>query len=290
MKTRVIIYALLLLAVPTYAAVAPNGLIILLTDYGADSIYVGALKGAIYAKFPQARIDSITNAVPPFDIATGAFMLMETNQSFPPGTTFCCVVDPGVGSERRCVVLETESGHLFVSPDNGLLSLTAQRFGIVELRECTNRALWRGGKLSHTFHGRDIFGPVAAALARGVPIAKAGPKIDALKKLDLGKSHVEDGSVHGTVMRVDAYGNLITNIAYQDLSRLGLRKDDVVDVMIGKTRFQAPLKETYSEVEEGERLGLIQSLGYLEFAVNMRSLAKEIQEGLHAPVTVRKTE
>lgn len=280
--------ALLLCVVPVSAEPTPNGLIILLTDYGPDSEYVGALKGAIYAKFPEARIDSISNAVPAFDIVTGAYMLMETCREFPPGTTFCCVVDPGVGSERKCVVLESGAGHFFVGPDNGLLSLVAQKFGTATLRECTNRALWREGKLSHTFHGRDIFGPVAAALARGVALATVGPEIEGLEKVDFGKTRIENGAVYGAVTRIDPYGNVITNITYEDLAKLGLKKDDLVDVTVGKTRFQVPLKQSYSEVAKGERLGLIQSLGYLEFAVNMNSLAKDIPEGLHAPVTVRK--
>lgn len=278
----------LLLAASALAGAAPNGLVILLTDYGADSIYVGTLKGAIYMKFPQARIDAITNAVPPFDVATGAYMLVEACREFPEGTTFCCVVDPGVGTERKCVVLATESGHVFVGPDNGLLSLVARKYGTVEVRECTNQALWREGRISHTFHGRDIFGPVAAALAGGTPLKDAGPTIKGLKELDSPEAQVEAGLIRGAVTYVDGYGNMITNITYEDLTGAGFKKHDVVEVVIGKTKFDAPLEETYSDVPKGARLGLVQSLGYLEFAVNMGSLGAEIKEEAHAPVEVRK--
>lgn len=279
---------LLLAAASAQGAVTPNGLVVLLTDYGADSVYVGAIKGAIYTKFPQARIDAISNAVPPFDIAAGAFMLAEAAREFPPGTTFCCVVDPGVGTERKCVALETNSGHLFVAPDNGLLSLVAQRLGVAAVRECSNRALWREGKLSHTFQGRDIFGPVSAALASGVPLEQVGAALERLTPLDLGEVVTKDGNVSGTVVRVDPYGNLITNIGFEDLERLGFKKDDVIDVTIGKAAFQIPLKQTYSDVAKGARVGLIQSYGYLEFAVNLGSLAGEIKEEAHAAVSIRK--
>lgn len=286
---RYLVAVVLMVLVPVVGAeVKPNGLVILLTDYGADSFYVGTLKGAIYGKFPAARIDAITNSVPEFDVPTGAYMLMEASKEFPEGTTFCCVVDPGVGSARKCVAVETASGHLFVGPDNGLLWLAAEQLGVVEVRECTNQALWRGGTLTHTFHGRDIFGPVAAALASGAPFKKVGPKIEALKAVDFGEAKVDGDTIRGIVTRVDGYGNVITNISYRVLAECGFDEGDLVEVAIGKARFEAPLKRTYSDVPEGQRLGLIQSMGYLEFAINMGSLADAVGEASHAPVQVKK--
>ncbi|HEO71054.1 MAG TPA: hypothetical protein ENN80_07305 [Candidatus Hydrogenedentes bacterium] len=273
-------------AVTAYAEVTPNGLVILLTDYGADSFYVGSLKGAIYKKFPEARIDAITNSVPKFDIATGAHMLMEAAQEFPVGTVFCCVVDPGVGSERKCIAIETDMGHLLVGPDNGLLSLVAEAYGLREIRQCTNQDLWREGKLTHTFHGRDIFGPVAACLAKGVPLADVGERLESLTKVDLGKSTIEGNTVRGVVTRIDGYGNVITNITYEDLLKLRCDDGDVVNVAIGQASFEAPLVRRYSSVDEGARLGLIQSLGYLEFAINMGSLAEAVDASVGAPVIV----
>jgi hypothetical protein len=279
---------LMLIAGLCRADVTANSLVVLFTDYGADSIYVGALKGVIYAKFPQARIDTLTNSVPPFDVATGAYLLAEASKEFPKGTVFCCVVDPGVGLDRKRIVLETNTGHRFVGPDNGLFTLVARRFGIAELREITNEKLWREGQVSQTFQGRDIFGPVAAALANGVPLAETGPELKDLVRLPLEESRVERDTIRGTVVRSDWYGNLITNVTAEDLEKAGLQKNDMLDVTIGKARFTAPLKSTYGDVAEGRKVLVVQSSGYVECAINLRSLADDIHEGAHAPVTLRK--
>jgi hypothetical protein len=278
----------LVLAGPCWAAVTPNGLIVLLTDYGADSVYVGILKGAIYAKFPQAHIDTLTNSVPAFDVMAGAYLLADSCDEFPRGTTFCCVVDPGVGAARKRIVLETKTGRLFVGPDNGLLSLAARRFGIADLREATKAVLWREGEVSQTFQGRDIFGPVAAALARGVPLAEVGPELKNLVKIEIGESRVEGEVARGQVIRADPYGNLITNITAEDLARISLKKGDSVAVTIGKAHYTAPLKSTYADVPEGKEVILVQSMGYIECAVNRQSLAERIGEGLRAPVLLKK--
>jgi len=288
MRIREILSILLLLAVPAAAQTDVNGLVVLLTDYGADSVYVGALKGAIYAKYPDARIDSLTNSVPAFDIMSGAFLLAEWCDAFPKGTTFCCVVDPGVGTERRVIAMKTESGHLFVAPDNGLLTLVADRLGVVEVREGENRALWRNFLVSATFHGRDIFGPIAASLAGGVPLDKLGSVVTDMVRLDIPKSEVNGETVKGAVIRIDRYGNIVTNITRPDLAAIGLQAGDSLDISIGNATFTAPLKRQYRDVGEGERLALFQSSGYLECAVNLGSLADALGEELRAPVTVRK--
>jgi hypothetical protein len=270
------------------AAVTPNGLVVLLTDYGADSIYVGTLKGAIYAKSPTVRIETLTNSVPPYDILVGAHLLAEGSKEFPSGTTFCCVVDPGVGTGRKAIVLETKNGQFFVGPDNGLLSLVARRDEIASLREAANKALWRQGPLSHTFQGRDIFGPVAAAVASGVPLSEVGPEIKDIVRLQNEESRIEGGIVHGKVVRTDDYGNIVTNIAAEDLERIGLKPNDTAEIMIGKARFVAPRKSTYSDVPKGERVLLVQSSGLVECAINLGTLAGAIGEGVHADVTVKK--
>lgn len=276
------------LACALTAGAAPNGLIIMLTDYGTDSIYVGILKGAMYSKHPNARIDAITNGIPPYDIAAGAYTLLEACGNFPVGTTFCCVVDPGVGSERKAIALETQNGYTFVAPDNGLLAPVAEKFGIVGLREATNTALWREGVVSSTFHGRDIFGPVSASLARGVPFDQVGPALEAMVQLDVPRVRIEDDAVHGTVLRADPYGNLISNIRAADLEAAGISNGDTLNVAIGGAHFAAPWLGTYSDAPEGERLVLVQSTGLIEFAINQGDLAATIGEGLHADVRVTK--
>lgn len=287
MPRRTILLALALLTTVT-AVAEPNGIVSLLTDYGIDSVYVGIIKGAIYNKYPSAKVDSITNGVPPFDIRAGAYLLAEGCQSWPKGTVFCCIVDPGVGTARKPVAVETKNGFYFVAPDNGILTLVADQYGIKEARECTNESLWRGGDLSTTFHGRDIFGPVAAALAGGTPLAEVGDKLDVIVRLDLPKSRREDGAVSGIVIRADDYGNLVTNIRRDDLEALGIRKGDRLDIAVGDQRYTAPFASTYGDVPQGERLVVVQSSGFIELAINMDSLAKALGVGLHAPVTLKK--
>lgn len=288
------ICTILLLFVLSGAALAqdvkPNGLVALLTDYGTDSIYVGILKGVMYAKNPDVRIDSVTNNVPPFDIAAGAYLLVEGSQSWPKGTVFCCIVDPGVGTSRKPIVVATKNGWYFVAPDNGLLTLVAERYGVSAIHECSNPELWRAGDLSTTFHGRDIFGPVAAAIAAGTPLNKVGPKLADLVRLDLPKARLEGETAQGTVIRVDPYGNIITNIRAEDLEKLGIRRGDGVDITLGAQHYSAPYVTTYGEVPPGDRLVVIQSSGFVELAANMNNLADILGEGLHAEVTLKKAE
>lgn len=286
-RTRKVLAIALLLA--WCHAAGAGGMVMLLTDYGADSIYVGVLKGAIYKKCPEAKVDSLTHSVPPFDIAAGACLLAEACREFPADTIFCCVVDPGVGTERKAIVLETERGQRFVAPDNGLLTMVAERDGVRQIREASNRDLWRAGVQSSTFHGRDLFGPVAGALACGASLDEAGPPLTEMVRLDLPAARIEDGVVRGRVIRVDIYGNIISNIRMDDLEALGVRRGDRLEVEIGKARFEAPLVNTYADVPQGEKLALVQSLGLIEFAVNLGNLAETLDEGLHAPVAVRKT-
>jgi len=266
----------------------PNGLVILMTDYGTDSIYVGIIKGAIYSKFTGAKVDDLTNAVPPFDITAAAYLLVEAAGEYPAGTVFVTIVDPGVGTARKPIVLETKNGYCFVGPDNGMLTLVAEKFGVKQVRELTNKELWRSGTISTVFHGRDIFGPVGASLASGVPVEDAGPALEVFTKLELKRSSVQDGAASGTVMRTDPYGNVITNVTITDLESLGARLGDTLEVKIGKSTWTAPFKRTYAEVPEGERLVVVQSSGFVECAINKGSMANAIGEGFGATVTVRK--
>jgi S-adenosylmethionine hydrolase len=283
--------ALLLHAIPAWTAPPePNGLVILATDYGTDSIYVGLLKGAVYARAPKVRIDDLTNGIPNFDILAGAYIIAEGCVTYPEGTVFCCVVDPGVGTARRPIALTTKNGWYFVAPDNGLLTLVAERYGVAEVRECTNKTLWRVSDTSTTFHGRDIFGPVAGALAAGTPFEQVGDKRDDIERIDLPVSRVENGLASGQIIRADTYGNLVTNVRREDFEKLGIKKGEGVDITVGEARYSAPYVGTYGDVPPGDRLVVIQSAGFVELAANMNSLADILGEGLHAPVTLRKAE
>ncbi len=290
MKKLMIVCTLLAVAATAWAGAKPNGLVICHTDYGTDSVYVGMLKGAVYTKFPEAKIDTLTNSVPQFDVVSGAFMLAEGCAAFPKGTTFCCVVDPGVGTERKCIVLETKTGQFFIGPDNGLLSLVAEKFGVEELRESTKEKYWRVGAMSTTFHGRDIFGPVAAAVADDVALRQFGPemKADDMVKVKIPPSRVVGDAARGVVVRVDWYGNMVTNITRDQLAELGIAQGDGLEVTIGTTRYTAPFVRSYGSVPEGNRLVLVQSSGFIECAKNMGSLAEELKQNRFASVVLRK--
>jgi hypothetical protein len=289
-----ILFVAVAITVPAVRALAadhakPNGMVILLNDYGTDSIYVGILKGAIYKQFIDARVDTITCAVPPYDIASGAYLLAEAAPEYPKGTVFCCVVDPGVGTERKSVAIETKSGHYFVAPDNGLLTVVGDRLGISGIRECTNQMLWRDRVTSTVFHGRDIYGPVSAALAKGTSFEDIGEALDNIVRIELTAAVVDGETVRGSVMRADPYGNLVTTITRSDLEKLGIARGDVLDVTIGATTWTAPFVTTYANVPKGDRLVVLQSSGFVECAINQGNLAETITAAPHAPVTIGKS-
>lgn len=280
---RFYVLCILILMIAGYAAATePNGLVVLLTDYGADSIYVGALKGAILSKAPSVRIETLTNSVPSFDVVTGAYLLAEGCQIFPKGTVFCCVVDPGVGTERSCIAVAAKTGHIFVGPDNGLLSLAARQYGVEEMRQCTNTELWRIETVSKTFQGRDIFGPVSASLASGIPFEKVEPILEKIVELDVREARIEHNSAVGFIIRIDEYGNVVTNITAQLCANLGIMEGDMLEVTIGETQYHAPFVRTYGSVAAGERLVLLQSAGLVELAANMKSLAELVNAKPHA--------
>ena len=258
---------------PAHAA-EPSGIVALVTDYGADSIYVGMLHGVIYTKHRDATVVDVTHSVPPFDVTTGAHLLAEVVNHFPEGAVFCAVVDPGVGGERRPIAVRTESGHYFVGPDNGLMYLAVTELGLAEARELTNQALWRDGAVSHTFHGRDIFGPVAGSLAGGAPFDSVGPVIEEITALDVKPARLDDGVIEGRVLRTDDYGNVVTNVTEAILAELGAEQGGLLTVTIEDQTFEAPWRITYSDVEAGERLLLIQSAGFVELAINLGNLAE----------------
>lgn len=284
----VLLLTVAVIGLPTTANAEGNGLAVLLTDYGNDSIYVGILKGAMYSKAPDITIDTVTNSVPPFDIRTGAYILAEACGAYPTGTVFSCVVDPGVGTERKCIAIKTKTGQYFVAPDNGLLTLVARRDGIAELRECTNEDLWYSKGSSATFHGRDIFGPVAAAIANGTPLKDVGPKMKSLIQIDLRESEVRGGAAHGEVMRSDPYGNLVTTLTSKDFTMLGIKLGDTLQVSIGGQGYEAPFAKTYGAVERGSRLVLLQSSQFVECAINQASLRDVTGAEPGTPIVIRK--
>jgi hypothetical protein len=191
-------------------------IVTLLTDFGTADYFAGALRGAVLASNPLARVFDITHEVPPYDVEAGAFTLRASFETFPEGTVHVAVVDPGVGSARRGVAVEGR-GHTFVGPDNGLFGHVYERVRPFRVFHLTNENFFRS-EVSPTFHGRDIFAPVAGALSRGVRAEELGPEVfDFVRLPSAAPERGADGTLVGAVIHVDRFGNLVTNITPEEL-------------------------------------------------------------------------
>jgi len=246
-------------------------LITLLSDFGSRDAYVGIMKGIILGIAPQARLVDLCHEVPPQQIAVGALHLWSAVEYFPAGTIHLAVVDPGVGSARDPVVAVTERGCL-VGPDNGLLYPAAQRLGLLEVRRLVEPRYFAPA-VSQTFHGRDVFAPVAGHLAVGVAAAEMGPPLPELAPLRFPEPRKEGASIRGEVLHVDHFGNLITNIPASALDDFPASK---VSVRIGEVSL-SPLASAYADVPDGSPLAIIDSWGLLEVAVRGGSAARELR-------------
>ena len=261
---------------------ARSGVITLTTDFGQDDAFVGVMKGVIAGVNPSARVIDLTHSIPAFDIVQAAFRLRQGYPFFPKGTVHVAVVDPGVGSERRVVAMES-GGHLFLAPDNGILAVVEEesdRAGLVSVTE----PRFFLPEVSASFHGRDIFAPVAAHLAAGTALSELGPPIPALAPLRFPRPAFNaDGSLDGAVLWTDHFGNLATNISLALLSEHFL--DPTVRVEVAGKRIER-IRRTYSDAAPGELLAMIGSFGTLEIAVRLGDAARTLGAGPGAPVRV----
>jgi S-adenosylmethionine hydrolase len=249
-----------------------NGLITLTTDFGTADHFVAAMKGVILGLAPRARIVDITHEIAPYDVNEAGFVLAQAWHWFPQGTTHVVVVDPGVGSERRPILLEA-GGHYFVGPDNGVFSMIYAA-GKHKVRVISNRKFMRA-EVSRTFHGRDIFAPAAAYLARKTPVASFG-------KLITDYVHNPQAPA-GTVLKVDRFGNLITNFHIDKFSGIQTRP---FELRIGRQIIRR-LALTYSDTEIGEVFVIVGSSGYLEIAANQENAAQKLGCGQGTPVELK---
>jgi hypothetical protein len=251
-------------------------LITLLTDFGQSDVYVGVMKGAIANINPHIQVIDLTHDIPPQDVAAGRFCLMSAYPYFPQGTVHIAVVDPGVGSRRRAIALQLDRGFL-VGPDNGLLSGVSIPTVLAAV-ELTNPEYWRTPEPSATFHGRDIFAPVGAHLASGVPIAHLGKTIDPATLVQLAiapYTHTPEGII-GCIQYCDRFGNLVTNIP-GDLIPGKNWTVSINDVTMKSGN-------TYSDVPPGSAIALVGSHGWVEIAVNAGSAAIKLNLKVGATV------
>ena len=274
---------------PTTMGSQTNGLIIMITDFGFKDFYVGAMKGAMYKVFPQAKIDEISHEVPKFDIKEGAYTLAKAAPEFPMGTVFVGVIDPGVGTQRKPIAMKTKNGNYFVAPDNGLLTLIGETMGVVEVREITNSDIMRQDVQSSTFHGRDIFGPTAAHLAKGFAFEKVGPVLKEYARLPISFAKMVDGVVIGQIDVIDEYGNAITNIRPDLFEKLGIQGGQTIEVEFSTQRkIRCKYVKAYGDVPVGDYVGLFGSSGVFEIAINQGDLAEQLKLEATGKCIVRK--
>lgn len=281
--------AALVLGACSAAAPRPRPVVALLSDFGTRDDAAALLRGAVLAVAPEAEVADITHEVEAFDVDSGALLLEDAPAIFPPGTVFCAVVDPGVGTARRAIAVELENGRFLVGPDNGLLSGAIERHGAREVRAIENRAFFRAGAPpSTTFHGRDIFAPAAAHIARGdPPFGTIGPRIEDWKRLSWPAPLLREGrrgnerALEAVVRWLDGeYGNIWTNVAPNDLEKLAggpAPPRALVFELEGtggrRARVEAPLVRTFGDVPEGAPLAYWNSRGRLSFALNKGNAA-----------------
>ena len=243
-------------------------MITLTSDFGLKDPYVAEIKGVILTINPNATIVDLTHGVEKFNIRMGAFMLSSAAPYFPKGTVHLGVVDPGVGTERRAILVQTKQG-FFVGPDNGVLMLAAQNQGIEHTYELTNSKFMLA-QVSSTFHGRDVFAPAAAHLDMGVKPSEFGPEIIDVTTPEFAKVERRNGSFIGEVLHVDSFGNIITNINQKEVANAKTVKVKLQNVSLNLT-----FGKTYAQTKPQEPIALIGSHGFLEIALNQASAAEK---------------
>jgi S-adenosylmethionine hydrolase len=261
-----------------------------MTDFDVKDDAVGICKAVMNGVAPGVQVIDITHQATPYDIAEGARFLAGSAPYFSTNAVFVVVIDPTVGSTRRAIIARSRKGQFFVLPDNGLLTLVQDRDGIDGVREITNPEWMIGAKTSSTFHGRDIFSPAGAHLARGDDWATAGPPVDvaSLVRLDLHTATVDEAGLHGEVIGTDGpFGNLVLNVPAETFAKLGYKVGDTVPVQVNGQTYQLPFVKTFSDVAVGKPLAYIDSRGRLSLGINQRSFAETY--GIHAPAAVMIT-
>jgi S-adenosylmethionine hydrolase len=253
-------------------------IITLLTDFGIDDGYVASMKGVALSICPEARLIDISHSIPPQDVRAGAFLLSCVYRYFPEGTVHLAVVDPGVGTERKALAIET-AGHFFVGPDNGLFSWVLKRGAIPRVYSLEDPKFWRA-EISETFHARDIFAPVAAHLANRVPLSSFGPP-SIPQKPEWSSITKSKTGLTGEVIYIDHFGNAITNLTREDLEWLA--PSDQWLIVLESISISSVVN-TYGDAQPLSTVALIGSSGYLEVATPLGKASEDL--GIRVGMTV----
>jgi S-adenosylmethionine hydrolase len=250
--------------------------IVFMTDFGTANDAVAICKAVMASIAPDARITDITHQVTPFQIEEGARFLTGVTPYYPAGTVFVVVVDPGVGTSRKAVIVKSKKGQYFVLPDNGLISPIIDRDGLESAREITNQAWMIQAAVSSTFHGRDIFSPAGAHLAEGWDYTLAGPEVPQLVRLTPKSATVTDKGIDGDIIGLDdPFGSLVTDVPGEEFKKLGYNLGDKVVVQINKKPVVLPFAKTFMDVPVGDTLLYIDSRGRVGIAVNQGDYSKK---------------
>jgi S-adenosylmethionine hydrolase len=263
----------------------PRPIITLTTDYGTSDNFTAVMKGVILSINPEVNIVDVTHSVLPHDILDGALAIGQSYKYFPPKTVHLVVVDPGVGTERRPILVAGDQ-HYFVAPDNGVLSSVYDQSESLHVWNIISEHYFRQ-PVSKTFHGRDIFAPVAAWLTKSWQTASFGEPITDFIRFGIPKAKVNGNKIQGTVLRADHFGNLITNITAEDVPDLAAGSDKF-KISVGNGQI-TKVVETFAQGAAGEAVGLIGSSGYLELSVNKGNASRTLGAGRGAEVTVELT-
>ncbi len=250
----------------------PVRIISLTTDFGLRDPYAAEMKAAILDICPTATLVDVTHEVEKFNVRMGAYILASAAPYFPKGTIHVAVVDPEVGTRRQPLLIQTKKGFL-IGPDNGLLFLAAEKEGITGTRQICNRRLMLP-EVSDTFHGRDVFAPAAAHLAKGVLPAEFGPVTHSLVEPDFGRVIRRGSTLVGEVLHIDGFGNIITNISEREIVPLNMR--EYLHVALNDHELQLEISKTYGEGKRHQLLALAGSHGFLEIAINQGNAAKKL--------------
>ena len=266
-------------------AVQARTTIVFMTDFGTANDAVAICKAVMIGIAPDARIMDITHQVTPFSIEEGARFLSGVTPYYPAGTVFVVVVDPGVGTSRKAVIVKTKRGQYFVLPDNGLITPVIDRDGLDSAREITNPHWMIQAPVSSTFHGRDIFSPAAAHLAAGGDFTLVGPEVPQLVRLNPKTPTIAENGISGDIIGLDdPFGSLITDIPGEEFKKLGYVLGDKVIVEINKKPVTLPYAKTFMDVPVGDTLLFIDSRDRVSIAVNQASYAKKFN--IEPPGTV----
>jgi S-adenosylmethionine hydrolase len=291
-----VVFALLVVAISSGCATSPpqkesvqaaprKPTIVFMTDFGTANDAVALCKAVILNIAPEARIMDITHQVTPFQIEEASRFLYGVTPYYPAGTVFLVVVDPGVGTSRKPVIVKSKKGQLFVLPDNGIISAVIDRDGLEGANEITNQNWMIQAAVSSTFHGRDIFSPSAAHLAEGWDYSIAGPKVPQLVRLTPKIASEDDQGVIGDIIGLDdPFGSLITDITREQFENLGYLHGDKVTVQLNKKPVTLPFERTFMDVAVGDTLLYVDSRSRIALAVNQGNYSKKFN--IEPPATI----